>query len=306
MPGGHGEVQQHVFNPEHLPPGKLAVMRRRLAWTAAVVASLALAATGVVDETAEAYAADAFKRALVTFAVARTLNGVISLAQGTEIAVEPGGVGVNLGVGEILDPVNDLVEQFSAVMLVATSSLGLQNVLLRMTGWWGFTALLGAAGLAALVVLWWPAPLNNRWLIVGTRLLLVTLVLRFLVPALVIGTNLVAGQFLEHEQRAATLALEAASERIEAIQQESAAPAPADRSMLERFSESVRGTLQSLDVEGRLERLKESVGNASEHIVNLIVLFVLQTILLPIAFVWLIAELLKGAISRTATLHRPA
>ncbi|HEX5786707.1 MAG TPA: hypothetical protein VFY03_00900 [Woeseiaceae bacterium] len=279
-------------------------MTRRLLWTLVVIASVALATSGVVDDTAETFAEDAFKQALVTFAAARTLNGVISLAQGTEIAVEPGGVGVNLGVGEILDPVNDLVEQFSAVMLVAASSLGLQNVLLEMTSWWGFTALLGAAGLLALVALWWPAPVNNRWVIAGTRILLLVLVLRFLVPALVLGTNVVARHFLEQEQQAATAALEAASERIEAIQ-EAPEPTPApDRSMLERFGDSVRGTLQSLDVEGRLERLKESVGNASEHIVDLIVLFVLQTILLPIAFVWLIVELLKGAISRTAALPR--
>jgi hypothetical protein len=66
----------------------------------------------------------------------------------------------------------------------------------------------------------------------------------------------------------------------------------------------MRDTLKSMDFDGRLERLKLSLANASEHIVNLIVLFVLQTILLPIAFVWLILELLKGAISRTAILHR--
>jgi hypothetical protein len=280
------------------------MMRRRLSWTLVVLASIALAVSGIVDETAEEYAQDAFKQALVTFAAARTLNGVISLAQGTEIAVEPGGVGVNLGVGEILDPVNDLVEQFSAVMLVAASSLGLQNVLLEMTSWWGFTALLGAAGLLALVALWWPAPVSNRWVIAGTRILLVVLLLRFLVPALVLGTNVVAHHFLEQEQQAATAALEAASERIEAIQEEPDPTPVPDHSMLERFGDSVRGTLQSLDVEGRLERLKESVGNASEHIVDLIVLFVLQTILLPIAFVWLIIELLKGAISRTAALPR--
>ena len=279
-------------------------MTRRLLWTLVVIASLALAASGVVDDTAETFAEDAFKQALVTFAAARTLNGVISLAQGTEIAVEPGGVGVNLGVGEILDPVNDLVEQFSAVMLVAASSLGLQNVLLEMTSWWGVTALLGAAGLLALVALWWPAPVNNRWVIAGTRILLLVLLLRFLVPALVLGTNVVARHFLEQEQQAATAALEAASERIEAIQDEPDPTTAPDRSMLERFGDSVRGTLQSLDVEGRLERLKESVGNASEHIVDLIVLFVLQTILLPIAFIWLIIELLKGAISRTAALPR--
>ena len=133
-------------------------MHRRIAWTATILLSVAIAASGVVDETAGELAEDAFKRALVTFAVARTLNGVISLAQGTELSLEPGGVGVNLGVGEILDPVNDLVEQFSGVMLVAASSLGLQNVLLRITAWWGCTALLCGAGLVALAALWWPAP----------------------------------------------------------------------------------------------------------------------------------------------------
>jgi len=279
-------------------------LHRRIAWTATILLSVAIAASGVVDETAGELAEDAFKRALVTFAVARTLNGVISLAQGTELSLEPGGVGVNLGVGEILDPVNDLVEQFSGVMLVAASSLGLQNVLLRITAWWGCTALLCGAGLVALAALWWPGPAERRWITFGTRFLMLVLVLRFIVPALVIGTNVVAKQFLEDEQHAATAALEAASEEIEEFSEETPLPPAADRSMLERFGNSVRETLQSMDVDGRLERLKSSLANASEHIVNLIVLFVLQTILLPIAFVWLIVELLKGAITRTASLHR--
>ena len=36
------------------------------------------------------------KRALATYAAARALNAVISVAQGTEVALEPGGVGVVL------------------------------------------------------------------------------------------------------------------------------------------------------------------------------------------------------------------
>ncbi len=280
------------------------MLRRKIWWTLLTALAIGIAASGIVDRHAERLAEDAFKRALITFAVARTLNGVISLAQGTELALEPGGVGVNLGVGEILDPVNDLVEQFSTVMLVATSSLGLQNVLLKMTRWWGVTAMLAIAGVAALLVLWWPAPVENRWVVFGTRLLFLTLVLRFIVPALIIGTNVIAEQFLEPEQRVATAALEATSEEIEVLSEDVTMPPPADRTMLERFSDSVRDTLQSLDVEGRLEQLKDSTANASEHIVNLIVLFVLQTILLPIALVWLVMELLKGAITRTASPHR--
>lgn len=282
------------------------MLRHRLVWTLLTISAIGIAASGIVDRQAEQLAEDAFKRALVTFAVARTLNGVISLAQGTELAVEPGGVGVNLGVGEILDPVNDLVEQFSGVMLVATSSLGLQNVLLRMTRSWTFTALLAAAGIGALIVLWWPAPLDRGWLLLGTRLLLLTLLLRFVVPALIIGTNLVATQFLEADQQSATAALEATSADIEQLSEDPALPPPAERSMLERFGDSVRESLESLDVEGRLERLKESTSNASEHIINLIVLFVLQTILMPLAFVWLIMELFKGVVIRTASMRRDA
>jgi hypothetical protein len=280
------------------------MLRHRLIWTLVTISAIAIAVSGIVDRQAEQLAENAFKRALVTFAVARTLNGVISLAQGTELSLEPAGIGVNLGVGEILDPVNDLVEQFSGVMLVATTSLGLQNVLLRMTRWWVFTALLAAAGFAALLVLWWPAPIDKGWVLLGTRVLLFTLLLRFVVPALIIGTNLVATQFLESEQRVATAALEATSDDIEALSEDPATPPPDDRSMLERFGDSVRDNLKSLDVEGRLNRLKESTANASEHIINLIVLFVLQTILMPLAFVWLIMELFKGAVTRTASLRR--
>jgi len=279
------------------------MLKRKIAWTFMTVLAIGLAASGVVDDAAEEYAEDAFRRALVTFAVARTLNGVISLAQGTELALEPGGVGVNLGVGEVLDPINDLVEQFSGVMLVATSSLGLQNVLLKMTRWWGFTAALCAAGAAAVLLLWWPGMARRRYVVAGTRILVLALALRFIVPSLIIATNTVATHFLEPEQRTATAALEATSATIEDLNA-SATPAlpPGDESFMDRLGTTLRDTWRSMDVEARLERLRSATANASEHIVNLIVLFVLQTIILPIVFVWLVMEILKGAVSRSASL----
>ena len=133
-------------------------LRRKILWTIIAAVGVALALTGLADDTSGEYADEAFKRALVTFAIARGLNGVISVAQGTEVAVEPGGVGVNFTVGQILDPINDLVEQFSSVMLVAASSLGLQNILLDMTAWWGMTALFVLAAMYLVAATWWPVP----------------------------------------------------------------------------------------------------------------------------------------------------
>jgi hypothetical protein len=74
------------------------------------------------------------KRALVSFATARALNAVISVAQGTQASVQPLGVGVTLSPGQILDPVNDLVEKFSDLMLVASVVFGIQKVLISIGG----------------------------------------------------------------------------------------------------------------------------------------------------------------------------
>ncbi len=253
------------------------------------------ALSGVIDNTGERYASAAFTRALVTFAVARTLNGVISVAQGTEVAVEPGGVGVNFTVGQVLDPINDLVERFSAVMLVATSSLGLQNILLRMTMWWGTSLALVTAALAVLLVLWAPAFRNTGVRTLALRILLVSVFVRFAVPVLIIGSNLVFDTFLASEQEAATQALEATRIEIEAINEEATAeePVPDDQGVIERLGTLLDSSIASMNVRERLAQLGDRVSNASEHIVNLIVIFVLQTIILPLVFIWLFVELLK-------------
>lgn len=276
--------------------------RRKLLFTILALTAVAAALSGVVDQAGAERAEAAFKRALVTFAVARTLNGVISVAQGTEVAVEPAGVGVNFTVGQILDPINDLVEQFSAVMLVAASSLGLQNILLGMTGWWGTSAALTVAAVLALVVIWWPSERARRWEPAAIRLLLLVFFLRFAMPLLIIGTNLVFDTFLAAEQQAATQALEATREEIEELNQDATPPIPQDDSLMSRLGAMLDESLESMNVKQRLYDLRDRVSNASEHIVNLIVIFVLQTILLPLAFVWMIIAALKALGSRAAGL----
>ena len=272
---------------------------RRLAVTVAVLLLAALAGLGTVDETGKRYADEAFKRALVTFAVARTLNGVISVAQGTEVAVEPAGVGVNFTVGQILDPVNDLVERFSAVMLIATTSLGMQNVLLRISAWWGISLFLALAAVAYLATVWVPSDSVQRFGTAAVRILLVAAFMRFAVAVLIIGSNLVFNTFLAAEQAAATAALETTSTEVQAIGAEAEVPAVENQTLMDRLGNMLDESLQSMNVRERLESFKERMSNASEHIINLIVIFVLQTILLPLFFVWLIVEALKFLASRS-------
>jgi hypothetical protein len=264
---------------------------RKILWSLVAIASTAVAVSSLVDDASRRYSDEAFRNALVTFAVSRTLNGVISVAQGTELALEPGGVGVILTLGQVLDPINDLVERFSTVMLVATSSIGLQSVLLRITAWWGLTLALILASGFALLALWRPKLGVTQ---VAIRILLIAVFLRFAVPALVIVTTLVFNQFLAEDQVAATAALESTRDQIEEINEQANVPEIEDQSFIDQLNSAFDRSLESVNLSQQLDRLSERVSNSVEQIIDLIVIFVLQTILLPIGFLWLVIRFLKS------------
>lgn len=276
----------------------------RLFRTALILVAALVAFSGIMDDASQTIAEDSFKRALVTFAAARTLNGVISAAQGTEVALEPGGVGIILSIGEALDPINDLVERFSTVMLVATSSLGVQNILLGISRWWGINAALAGIGLAVLLTVWSRMDTGGRVAIITSRMFAMILFVRFAVPLLVIGTSLISQAFLDEGLEESTAALESTSSEIEEISEASPGVSDEERSLLDRLGSAIDESIQSMNASRRLDELRETASNAAEHIVNLIVIFVLQTILLPLGIFWLLLEIVKGYVARMA--HRPA
>jgi hypothetical protein len=127
------------------------VWRRWVLPVALTVAVLVSTWWPAIDRFAGEQVDSALTRALVAFALARGLDGVISVAQSAELAIQPAGIGVSLHPGELLDPINDLVESFSSVMLFAAASLGLQKLLLGISSWWPLKLALSAAMLGLLL-----------------------------------------------------------------------------------------------------------------------------------------------------------
>lgn len=118
------------------------------------------------------------KRALISFATARALNAVISVAQGTEASIQPLGFGVTLTPGQVLDPINDLVEQLSNLMLVASVVFGVEKVLISIGSYWPLSLALTVASLGwAWYYLRQPQPPALL-----SRLLVILLMLRFAIP----------------------------------------------------------------------------------------------------------------------------
>jgi len=255
----------------------------------------ALSVTPFMDNRAAADYEQLFQRALLTFALARTINGVISVVQGTEIALQPAGVGVTLTPGEILDPVNDLVERFSWIMMGATISLGVQNVLLDISAWWVIQILVAALSAWLLIRLWYPGQGSDLNRILFRRVFPLLLFIRFAVPVMLIANDMLYQQFLEQRYQQSTEIITEAGRELEQIKSEAATSEARDDddSMLDSLTRAWTNTVDSIDLSGRLERMQAQAADVIEHLIQLSVVFILQTALLPVAFLWIFTQVLK-------------
>ncbi|MGA9573126.1 MAG: hypothetical protein WBS20_04165 [Lysobacterales bacterium] len=266
-----------------------------------------LSVTPVVDRRAAVDYAKLFQRAFITFALARTINGVISVLQGTEIALQPAGVGVTLTPGEILDPVNDLVERFSWIMMGATISLGVQNVLLDISAWWVIQALVAALAAWLLIRLWYPGQGSQMNRVLFRRVFPLLLFIRFAVPVMLIANDLLYQQFLEQRYQQSTEIVTEAGEELEQIRAESNAENTQDddAGMLDSITRAWSNTVDTMDLSGRLARIQTRAAEVIAHLIQLSVVFVLQTALLPVAFLWFFAQVIKRLFRPLGSRGRP-
>ncbi|MEW5721508.1 MAG: hypothetical protein AB1896_00260 [Thermodesulfobacteriota bacterium] len=246
-----------------------------------------LAAIGVLDRAAqdsfagrraEAYFDAALTQAAYTFAVARAVNAAVSVIQDSEVAISPAGLGVSLAVGEVVDPLDDLLEQFSWVMLVSLVSLGVQKVLLEIGIWLGLKVLLAAALAVLLVGLWAPGSFGAGLLRLGFKLFVLALVVRFGLPLVALAGQGIYDLFLQKEYAESTRQLERTKDEIK---KQVAAGAEDDGS-------GWRDRLQN-----KAKALEDKAARAAEHIINLTIVFVFQTMVSPLLVLWVLGRFFK-------------
>lgn len=243
-----------------------------------VAAMVACSWMAPLESAANQYVDAGLKRALISFASARALNAVISVAQGTEVAVQPAGVGVIFSPGQALDPVNDLVEQFSNLMLTASVAFGVEKVLISIGAHWAISLIL------TLTAVVWAAFLLRQhappgWL---SRILVVLLMLRFAIPVAVIGSDYLFQQFMQTDYQASQQGIESVSGALDTLEQ--AAPASASEPGL---LDKIKGwAAHQTDLKSRYADLKRAAEQATERIITLMVIFLLQTLVFPLALLW--------------------
>ncbi len=267
------------------------------------VALVILTQLNFLDSLSLEHTEKGLKRALVTYGVSRGLNGVISVAQGTEVAIEPVGVGLTFTPGQILDPINDLIERFSWVVLISGTSFGIQRVLLEVTAVDIFSMFVAVITLIALVLLWIKQTIPVVVKQGMYKFALVLLIVRFSVPLIAIISENTYQYFLEPRYEASSQELMLSTEKLrdlnaETNQQTNPSVKQEEKSLLDSAREFYRSATNKVNIQQHIDDFKNTAETISEHAMNLIVIFVFQTILIPLVLIWLIIQIVKWVLFR--------
>ena len=246
-------------------------------------------------------------RALTSYAVARGLNAVISLAQGTELAVQPLGFGTVIAIGQLLEPINDLVEQLSSVMLMASVAFGLQILLIKIGAHWLLSLMLTAVAIAYAATALWRGG-SPGWL---KQLLLILAIARFAVPLYAVVSEGVYQGLLQDEYVSAQAGLRSGQESISRAtgNQLSGDAVAADPAQVEKSRPWYKAfpsewKMPDFPKVPDLRKIPQDIAQAADrsvkHIIDVIVLFVLQTIVFPLVFFWLLLLAAKRAVASSS------
>ncbi len=261
---------------------------RRWAWIAVALLLAAVSVSSVLDQRAEGSYQQSLQRALVTFGLARALNGVISVLQGTEVAVEPAGVGVTFTPGQLLDPLNDLVERFSWLMLVASVSLGVQQTLLAMSGWWGLRLIVTLAAVGVLAAQF-SSP-TSRWRTAALRFLVLAALLRLAMPLMLIANDALYQVFMREDYEAAAAIVEQTTDELSVLAEQSPQGVDPDQGWFDSMRQWFGDKAEQWNLAERVAAFQQRLAGTTEQLLRLSAVFLLQTLLLPLATLWLFAK----------------
>ena len=279
----------------------------RLALIALLVGIVAVAWWSPLDDLATKNVDDGFKRALVSFGTARALNAAISLIQSTTFSATPLGIGVSVAPGQILRPLNELIAQFAELMLAASIAFGVIKIMIGIGSFWVVSALLSAVAIIWVALLW----RHGRLPYFLTRLLIGMLFLRFAIPVIFVVTSSISTHFLAAEYSTSQNALENKSTLLERDTPSSnSVSSNGVRGLWENIKDvlgsdsSKRGAdarvevsklpiVDGSNIESRLAKLKSFAAEMTEHIVKIIVVFLLQTLVIPLLLLILLSKFLR-------------
>jgi hypothetical protein len=140
------------------------------------------------------------------------------------------------------------------------------------------------------------------------RLLVVALVVRFCIPVVGVTSRALYDAFLADRYERSTESLEVIRGKVRMPIVPPEGGEEGEAGLLDQLRRRYEGTREALNIQARLEALRETVEAGIDHITSLMIVFLLQTVVLPLLVLWGLVRLARALFrtSRFARVRGPA
>lgn len=244
-----------------------------------------------LDATTDAYFREAITKAGVAYATCRVINASVSIVKESSLQLEPAGVGLSLAVGQALDPIDDMIERLSDVIVTAITSLGVQKLTYEISV--SLAPPLIALCLFALSILIW---FENARLAslqkLTMQILLLLAVARFCLPISSMANGYVQKHYFEEQISAANNELALGSVELDKLKDFSLPEIDGFLGTIENSASFLKQ--KSILFKNALVNTVSNMGSIIENLLKLTFLyvgiFVIQVIILPLLSFWFLMK----------------
>lgn len=245
-----------------------------------------------LDQKADTYFSETITKAGLAYGVCRVVNASVSVIKESQIQIEPAGLGVSIAAGQALDPLDDMTERASDILVTAIVSLGIQKIAYELSV--AFAPVLIATFLIAFVMATILKSERAKTIreIILKSIVLITVVRLCLPIASIINSYLNRSYF---------------SPEITKVKDEIAMSYPVMEHLKDMRMPEIDGVLGTVkkgfnfvgektsDLEMALKEMIQNMENMVTNLLKLsylyVALFVIHVILLPIGIFWLISRI---------------
>lgn len=245
-----------------------------------------------VDKNTDTYFSESMTQAGVAYGVCRVVNASVSTIKESQIQIEPAGLGVSLAAGQVLDPLDDMTERASDILVTAIVSLGIQKIAYELC----VSFVPSLIGFAIIVLLGISFVKGHR--ATTLRGLVINSIILLAVARLFLPTSSIINAYLQENYF---------SPQITKVQDELAMNFPELERLKDMSMPDVDGVLGTVKngfdfVEEKTSdlgaTLKAMIGNMESMVANLlrlsylyVAIFIVQVIILPVGAFWIMARI---------------
>lgn len=254
-----------------------------------------------LDSTADKYFKDSITKAGVSYGVCRVINATVSVIKESSVQLEPAGIGLSLAVGQIADPINDMVERLSNVLVMSIASLGVQELAYEIS----ITIvpqILAVLLLFLSVLIWFKNARVLKLQKILMSVLVIASIARFCLPISSMANEFLQEHFFEDKIIEANAKLTASTADIDKLED---VTVPKLDGFLGTIGNSASYLKEkSVDFKNTIQVIMENKGVIVENLLRLTFLylgvFVIQVLVFPLLVFWFLMRMVNSLFLGTA------